>query len=945
MILENWVQIPKQARPKIRYWLPGAAVEDDDLRKEIRSLYERGFGGIEVSCMMKLPSLAMGETAWGTQRWNHMVEVIAEETERLGMTMDLTNGPMWPISMPTIDNIDSPAVSWELTYGWLPTPLNGVYEGPLPRRQTVRPEGKAKLLAVMAYLEDRKGVLVSGSYRNLNHCLIAKKKEEGAQLSCRLPIPEEGKRWLIFAFYMQPTAEKTSFGKYYVIDHFSREGADACVRYWEPILKKYGDFPSMESFFCDSMEYQASMEWTPALPEEFKRRRGYDIFPWLPFLHTGKVYPVPDVPGFVLDDEKISDMVNQDYLETLTQCYCENHLDALEKMAVRHRKTIRYQVAYNKPLEAERSALYVGVPENEALGRASMDRMKTMAAAAHLGRKERYSFECAAEYGNAYGQDYEDLFWWVKRSLMAGMNAQVLHGASYSGTVYGMQSEGANLSGIQWPGFEAFRKAVSNYWNRTLSAEDARGCMDTIARMNTLFLKKAKVDCAVYRQNYGNPGEGNDDCLYPDGGVLIRAGYSYEFVSPALLDLPVCRVKNGILDPDGVGYKCLIIPQQRAVSLKFLRKLAELTDAGLLVVWQGEKPEHPLYYADWKDAAKKDEWQWRLDKLWKQSAEPITEKQLPMAKVLHVEELYEIPNVLKQNNIEPEVWLDGNENIMTAVRVDEERHMKYFMLYAGHGIDCTPECPNPESFGVSGIYRKGTTKPSYERPDAAPQRIFVKLKEEGLVYQCNPWNGSMEPLDFWMQDKWNCGYIEIEEDELVILALYMQERKIPVSFSNLTLESFEPDREGEHSFLRSHFTGKKQEIELDGPAPCLLPWNKLPFTGMDFFAGRGVYTARVSITELFSQRHWILHLVHVCDTFRVRVNGKETDFPNQVKKTADITKLLQKGENLLEIIVVSNLYNRVVGMQKDQPDLVFKVPFPYKEKNYGIWGECWLEVR
>lgn len=33
-------------RPKIRYWLPSGAVEEEDLRKEIRALYDRGFGGI-----------------------------------------------------------------------------------------------------------------------------------------------------------------------------------------------------------------------------------------------------------------------------------------------------------------------------------------------------------------------------------------------------------------------------------------------------------------------------------------------------------------------------------------------------------------------------------------------------------------------------------------------------------------------------------------------------------------------------------------------------------------------------------------------------------------------------------------------------------------------------------------------------------------------------------
>ncbi|NBJ99922.1 hypothetical protein D5282_22165 [bacterium 1xD8-48] len=70
--------------------------------------------------------------------------------------------------------------------------------------------------------------------------------------------------------------------------------------------------------------------------------------------------------------------------------------------------------------------------------------------------KNRYSFECAAEFGNSYGQDYEDLFWWIKRSLMAGMNAQVLHGASYSGGYWGVLSENGNIPGTQWPGYAFF---------------------------------------------------------------------------------------------------------------------------------------------------------------------------------------------------------------------------------------------------------------------------------------------------------------------------------------------------------------------------------------------------------------------------------------------------------------------------------------------------------
>ena len=42
-------------------------------------------------------------------------------------------------------------------------------------------------------------------------------------------------------------------------------------------------------------------------------------------------------------------------------------------------------------------------------------------AAVHYGKKDRYFFACAEKFGNSYGQDYDDLFWRIKRNLMAVM--------------------------------------------------------------------------------------------------------------------------------------------------------------------------------------------------------------------------------------------------------------------------------------------------------------------------------------------------------------------------------------------------------------------------------------------------------------------------------------------------------------------------------------------
>lgn len=388
--IKEWRHIPQEARPRVRYWLPAAAVCEEDLKEEIRQLSVRGFGGVEITALTKIKDILTGEDGWGTENWDRMVQVIGNVTKELDMALDITNGPKWPLSMPGIEDPNDPAAARELTYGVIECPEDGIYRGPVPERRVVRECGKERIVHVMAYLQSQEKVLKQESYQNLDSFVNG--TDSGAELECSLPPAALGEKWLIFAFYEQPTAETLESGDYYIIDHIGKAGVEACEKYWTPFMERCGELPSMESIFCDSMEYRASLDWTVGFEEEFEKRRGYSIKPYLPFVGCAEGYPTPDAPGYQMEYKSISDMVNHDYLETLTQCYCEYHLAGLERMAQKYGKTLRYQVAYNKAFEIERSALCVTIPENEALGGPSLDRQKWMASAAHLGRKKRYSF-------------------------------------------------------------------------------------------------------------------------------------------------------------------------------------------------------------------------------------------------------------------------------------------------------------------------------------------------------------------------------------------------------------------------------------------------------------------------------------------------------------------------------------------------------------------------
>ena len=902
-------------RPKIRYWLPAAAMQEDDLRTEIQDIAARGFGGIEaVVLSITSPDLLMSEDGWGTDNWDHMMDIMADETEKQGLSLDIAIGPGWPIASPVIKNADDPAALTELTFGEMKV-TSGRYAGPLPERRTVRSEGAPELVHVLAYQETEDKVLRKGSYIDLMPYVDTKR----AWLDYEFPALSKGV-WKVFSFYCQSAVHKINAGQTYVIDHLSKEGAAAVAAYWDKVFAGH-NYRNMESFFCDSLEYEVALDWTPRFLDEFETRRGYSLLPYLPFIGITPTYPATDVPGYRFENEFESEQIRQDYLETLTQCYCENHLSSLEKLAEKYGKTVRYQVAYNKPFEAERSALYVSVPENEALGRPSVDYQKTMAAAAHLGRKTRYSFECAAEFGNSYGQSYEDLMWWVKRAAMAGMNAQVLHGACYGGRYEGVCSENGQIRGVQWPGFEGFGKYVSNYWNRTPSVEDARGVIDTITRMNSIFRLQAKVDCAVFRDSYINPGEAGEFCLYPDNGALANHGYSYEFVSEELLKLPVSKVTDHLLDKEGVSYKCLIIPYKKAVSTGFLLEVKRLIEEGLPVIWQGEKPQNAKFHAEWSTEEGRNTWQALMDYLWENSG------------ITHVRDLAQVPEALKMLGVSASVILDGRHDLMTLSRTDDSKGSRYYGLYAYNRVVYQPDEPNPDEAAVSAIYRKGTTKGSYQRPGRQSRHaVFVRLFGEGDVFLLDPYSGTKEKLEFVADGKgYMAGVVQIEEDELLIFAILPAQDAVPVSFEKLTLVPFGPNTEDERSFIRSRFY-ESASVILDLSGRELRPW-RIMSPELEHFAGRGEYLGKFALPDVEKDGRYVLNLGDVADTFIVYINGKKAAFPDQVMKRVDITEFVRTGENEIRVIVTTNLYNKLFyeGMT------TFGLPVAYLPRDYGIW--------
>ncbi|MEO6815101.1 MAG: glycosyl hydrolase, partial [Edaphobacter sp.] len=481
------------------------------------------------------------------------------------VTADFTNGPRWPIAMPGVKSADDPAALYEMTYGSKVIQPGQTYVGVVPARRKIHTEGASKLDAILAYRMTGHKVLDPSSLIDLTtkaHIDPA----DNAKSTVEFTAPSGSDPWVLFTFWEQPAVQKVD--GYYVIDHFSAAGAKASNDYWEKVA-----FPALganikyvHSIFNDSLEYAVTMEWTRGMQDFFKQQHGYDITPYLPFIGMASTFPANDIPGFKTADLDLAEKVQHDFRETLTSLYVKNHLEPMEQMAERHGMTVRYQVAYNKPMQIEDSALAVGIPETEALGRSSIDMARYMAGAVHLAGKPFYSIETSAEFGNQYGQSLEDLLWWNKRAWAGGVNIQRLHGESYSGEFDGPGSVNGQLQGQAWPGYSAFGLGVSNNWIRQTSPEALHQTLTYMARVNYIMQKTAKVDVAVYDDapdiydDRSTTTHGDGNAVYRDAGILNANGFSYDFVSPAMLDLAQATLTNGRVGKEGPAYKALIVP-------------------------------------------------------------------------------------------------------------------------------------------------------------------------------------------------------------------------------------------------------------------------------------------------------------------------------------------------------------------------------------------------
>jgi hypothetical protein len=338
----------------------------------------------------------------------------------------------------------------------------------------------------------------------------------------------------------------------------------------------------IRALLTDSIEVGA-YNWTPDLPAQFKRLRGYDPGPFLPAL-----------TGVVVGSAERSDQFLWDFRRTLAELTAQSHYGQIAASA--HERGLTY---YGESLEGTRVSIGDDM-EMRQNADIPMSAMWTYSPA--KGPRSNYVVDIlgAASVAHIYGQNLVAAESMTSALVPWGFSPRILKPIIDMEFSLGVNRPVIHTSVHQpladkKPGLTLM--IFGQYFNRNETwAEQAAPWVTYIAR-NAHMLQQGKfaADVAYF---YGE--EAPLSGLYGEGSALpkdLPAGCGFDFVNSDVILHQLSAANGAIETGSGMRYRVLYLGgSSRRMTLPVLRKIRDLVNAGAVVV--GGRPTGSPSMAD-----------------------------------------------------------------------------------------------------------------------------------------------------------------------------------------------------------------------------------------------------------------------------------------------------------------------------------------------------------
>jgi len=921
---------PAEARPHTYWFWMNGNITREGITADLEAMSRVGIGGVlimNVAGPRMSTDIPPGPVEYFSKEWLDMVKFAAREAKRLNMTMNVHNCAGWAtMGGPWIPPEHSMQI---LTVSEYFIPGNQTVKRILPHPETR--ENFYRDIAVYAFpTKFNTGYRVhqwpqksgqSGSRTGRQPDLKPAPKGSAVPLDSIIDLTDKVSADGVLSWDAPPGAWKIirmghtstghvnapapKAGRGLEVDKFKRQGVDL---QWQkgikPILDHLGPLAIdvVNTLHIDS--YEAGLgHWTPAMVDEFKKRRGYDPTPYLLAL-TGRL----------IEDGPTTDRFLWDFRITISELFTDNFYGYFADLC--HENGMQFS---NEPYTSCFEGLAVAAKADLPMAEFWVDgnysfSAELAASLAHIHGRPiagAEAFTAGPDVGK--WQNYPgsikrvgDLMW------TRGINRFTFH-------VYAHQPWLDKVPGMTMGQYGCHFDRNNTWW------EQGKAWIDYIRRSQFLL-------------QYGEPTA--DVLAFAGQAAPNRTAYikglkeaGYEFDSCGTDIFPKLKVEDGfVVLPTGKRYRLLVMPNHQFQTPAIARKVRDLVAAGAAVY--GPKPTHSPSLANLA------EWEKEVvaigQKVWgKCDGETVKSNRYAKGIVfngisaaealakLSVSPAAQLPKELawiQRRSGNAEVFFVSNQSDKTVSTI------------AGFRVSGK----KPEFFDAEN----GTIRPAEGWTVSGEQtQVPLSLESEKSIFVVfrNPAKPASDP------------YVAAEGPDGKSLGFDTSKATCLRAWDNGT----QTLRRKSGKTTKLKVTGLPKPLNLTGPwdirfppkrgAPekarfdKLISWTKHENSGIKYFSGTATNTIKFKLPKGFlkkNQQVW-LDLGDVAVIAEVRLNNKKLGTLWHKPFRIEVSKALKKGTNTLEVDVTNLWINRLIGDEQYPADC------EWTEKYLTKWPD-WL---
>ncbi len=593
-----------EMRPFARWWWNGSRVNAQETIRQLDVMKDAGIMGVEINTIGMPPYLSgrdlsnYPELQWLGAAWTDVVlKTVAAARER-DMTADIIVGSGWPFGGTFLEpdeqtqrvRLAKLTLEGPLTYR---TTIDSIWEESFlwgfnkKRSRDLRKPTELDLKFLRLVSENQGNQAFSPGDEWLD-----KQAGDGTVV---IEVPQ-GRHYLYIGFHETGFTEVKrgapgADGP--VVDHYNdkavRRYLDRMSTTFEEMSgKRMGEL--FRATFVDSLELDHA-NWTNDLEKQFRRRRGYAIDPYLPFVLDIEAIGQPLGTNF----REVVERARYDFVRTLVELFEERFLKTYVQWARENGLKARIQ-AYGREMHPLHGSMIATLPEGESwiwLNREDDRRVwgqstvvnKYVSSGAHLSGKRLVSFEAMTNAVPVFRATLNDFKYVMDLSILDGLNHPILHGWNYF-------PRDVDYPG--WVQFGSYLNEKNPFWPHFRLFSDYVGRVGTLLR-NADYVAQVAVlsprgeewarDYMLYQPF---PEVWDPWYQYYLPQALQKIGFGVDHVSERVLQ--GATFTDGALTYNGRPYSILVVQDVEAMETATAEAILKFQRAGGRVVFIGNRP-------------------------------------------------------------------------------------------------------------------------------------------------------------------------------------------------------------------------------------------------------------------------------------------------------------------------------------------------------------------